>query len=159
MYCGHDREIGLTLPLEELERRGLVNERNRDIDPRQKERIRHAKDKFEKREFEKIIILLKGVSHWMDRAGIVHQNCLHGNTTWQIQNMKKIKSNQLEMEMIHEGILRMLDYMKRTGETPEHYKVAASTGGRSVNVRKTTIMEGEESPVTTTITTERFSIE
>lgn len=154
MHCGHEKELGDTLPAEELERRGILNSPSKDIDPRLQRRMQEAYNDYMQSEFAKLYKLLGGVSHWMDIAGMFHENPYFKMTTRQIDEHKKIRMNQNELHQIIEGIKRLLVHRKQYGimdKRTEHLSTTASTlGGTMAKSRKY-----EQEGISGTITVER----
>ena len=140
LNCGDDKELGTTLPLDVLEKKGLVNQAASELDPRLKERQRIALHEYYEREFEKIYVLLRGVSHWMDTAGLVRENPCYKRTKRDVDRWKKVAYNTKEFKDVYFGILRMLAELQkrsmlRTNDQKRLQRIAASTNQRKVITR------------------------
>ena len=148
MECGHHKEVGLTLPAEILEARGLINKDDKSLNPRIIERQKQAVEEYYKREFEKIYRLLQGVSHWMDSLGGMNPNPCYKKSIRTISRYASIKMNHEEMTQVYTGIRRLLAKLNEQGSIAsreeELSKISRSVGGRRTKSQRKEIIQTHE---------------
>ena len=112
LKCGHNRMMGYTLPPDELERRGYINQ-DFERDPRAVMAEQEEARRILSENFDKIFNLLTGVTHFMDEIGMHHVNPYYKYSIAQVESGKKTKSGREQLVKTFNGILRAIDSKKR----------------------------------------------